>query len=220
MPTRVSPAQIACLHFNLQKTKMQIGVQLLVHIEKLLKAGAKVVLTTKGIKDEGLRHVSKATGATAVFMFADMEGEETFDPSLHGFADEVGEQHISEMIPRAISLYHHSSEVQMTTSSTRWKEPLHDALCIVKRTLESNVVVASGGAVESALSVYLEYLATTMGSREQWAVAEFAEALLIIPKGTTRNNLEAGIIEPAMTAITILQIDDMIKLVKDDQGED
>lgn len=31
MPTRVSPAKIACLDFNLQKTKMQLGVQVLVN---------------------------------------------------------------------------------------------------------------------------------------------------------------------------------------------
>lgn len=43
-------------------------------------------------------------------------------------------------------------------------------------------VVAGGGAVEAALSVYLENLATTLGSREQLAIAEFAESLLIIPK--------------------------------------
>ena len=42
--------------------------------------------------------------------------------------------------------------------------------------------MAGGGAVEAALSVYLEYLATTLGSREQLAIAEFAESLLIIPK--------------------------------------
>jgi T-complex protein 1 subunit alpha len=30
MPTRVTPARIACLDFNLQKTKMQLGVQVLV----------------------------------------------------------------------------------------------------------------------------------------------------------------------------------------------
>ena len=36
--------------------------------------------------------------------------------------------------------------------------------------------------MEAALSVYLEYLATTLGSREQLAIAEFAESLLIIPK--------------------------------------
>ena len=43
-------------------------------------------------------------------------------------------------------------------------------------------VVAGGGAVEAALSGYLECLATTLGSREQLAIAEFAESLLIIPK--------------------------------------
>lgn len=43
-------------------------------------------------------------------------------------------------------------------------------------------MVAGGGAVEAALSVYLEYLATTLGSREQLAIAEFAESLLIIPQ--------------------------------------
>lgn len=30
--------------------------------------------------------------------------------------------------------------------------------------------------------MFLEYLATTLGSREQLAIAEFAESLLIIPK--------------------------------------
>lgn len=30
MPLRVAPARIACLDFNLQKTKMQLGIQVLV----------------------------------------------------------------------------------------------------------------------------------------------------------------------------------------------
>ena len=81
---------------------------------------------------------------------------------------------------------------------------LHDTLSIVKRTLESGAVVPGGGAVESALSVYLENFATTLvssssvslsydhcinlhnsllqGSREQLAIAEFASSLLSIPK--------------------------------------
>ena len=46
-------------------------------------------------------------------------------------------------------------------------------------------VVAGGGAVEAALSVYSENLVTTLGSREQLAIAEFAESLLIIPKVLT-----------------------------------
>ncbi|XP_012083640.1 T-complex protein 1 subunit alpha [Jatropha curcas] len=317
MPTRVAPARIACLDFNLQKTKMQLGVQVLVtdpreldrirqreadmtkeRIEKLLKAGANVVLTTKGIDDmalkyfveagaiavrrvrkEDMRHVAKATGATMVSTFADMEGEETFDSSLLGSADEVVEERIADddviMIKgtkstSAVSLILRGANDYMLDEMER---ALHDALSIVKRTLESNTVVAGGGAVESALSVYLEYLATTLGSREQLAIAEFAESLLIIPKvlavnaakdatelvaklrayhhtaqtkaekkhlssmgldlskGIVRNNLEAGVIEPAMSkvkiiqfateaAITILRIDDMIKLVKDESQND
>lgn len=317
MPLKVAPARIACLDFNLQRTKMQLGVQVLVtdprelekirereanmtkeRIEKLLKAGANVVLTTKGIDDmslkyfveagaiavrrvrkEDMRHVAKATGATLVSTFADMEGEETFDSSLLGHADEVSEERIADddviMIKgtkttSAVSLILRGANDYMLDEMER---ALHDALSIVKRTLESNTVVAGGGAVESALSVYLEYLATTLGSREQLAIAEFAEALLIIPKvlavnaakdatelvaklrayhhtaqtkadkrhlssmgldlakGTIRNNLEAGVIEPAMSkvkiiqfateaAITILRIDDMIKLVKDESQND
>jgi len=142
---------------------------------------------------------------------------------------------------------------------------LHDAICIIKRTLESKAVVPGGGAVEAALSIYLEEFAHTLGSREQLAIAEFAEALLIIPKmlavnaaqdatdlvakvrayhtsaqttegkkeysmtgldlynGKVRNNLKAGVVEPAMSkvksiqfateaAITILRIDDLITL--------
>ncbi|KAK7369205.1 hypothetical protein VNO80_11240 [Phaseolus coccineus] len=318
MPLRVAPAKIACLDFNLQKTKMQLGVQVLVtdprelekirqreadmtkeRIEKLLKAGANVVLTTKGIDDmalkyfveagaiavrrvrkEDMRHVAKATGATMVSTFADMEGEETFEPSFLGSADEVVEERISDdavvMIKgtkttSAVSLILRGANDHMLDEMDR---ALHDALSIVKRTLESNTVVAGGGAVEAALSVYLEYLATTLGSREQLAIAEFAESLLVIPKvlsvnaakdatelvaklrayhhsaqtkadkkhlssmgldlseGKIRNNLEAGVIEPAMSkvkiiqfateaAITILRIDDMIRLVKEEsQNED
>ncbi|KAJ4982403.1 hypothetical protein NE237_033240 [Protea cynaroides] len=134
MPLKVAPARIACLDLNLQKTKMQMGVQVLVTdprelekirqreadvtkelIEKLLKAGANVVLTSKRIDNmalkyfveagaiavrrvckEDLRHVAKATGATVVSTFADMEGEETFDSTLLGHANEVVEERIAD----------------------------------------------------------------------------------------------------------------------------
>jgi T-complex protein 1 subunit alpha len=119
--------------------------------------------------------------------------------------------------------------------------------------------------VEAALSIYLDGVATSMDSREQLAVAQFAEALLVIPRtlsvnaaqdatelvaqlraqhhtsqtvpgkealrfqgldltnGEVRDNLLAGVVEPAISkikslrfateaAISILRIDDMIKL--------
>ncbi|KAL8137872.1 hypothetical protein V2J09_003873 [Rumex salicifolius] len=254
-------------------------------IEKLLKAGANVYFVEAGaiavrrVRKEDIRHVAKATGATLVSTFADMEGEETFDSSFLGLAEEVVEERLSDddvilikgtKSSSAVSLILRGANDYMLDEMDR---ALHDALCIVKRALESNTVVAGGGAVEAALSVYLEYLATTLGSREQLAIAEFAESLLIIPKvlavnaakdatelvaklrayhhtaqtkadkqhlsrmgldlqkGTVCNNLEAGVIEPAMSkvkiiqfateaAITILRIDDMVKLVKDEGQED
>ena len=39
---------------------------------------------------------------------------------------------------------------------------LHDALCVVKRVMECNQIVAGGGAVEAALSIYLENFATSL----------------------------------------------------------
>ena len=54
---------------------------------------------------------------------------------------------------------------------------MHDSLCVIKRVLESNSIVAGGGSVEVALSVYLDKFARTLGSREQLAIAEFSEAL-------------------------------------------
>lgn len=43
---------------------------------------------------------------------------------------------------------------------------IHDALCVVRRVLESGKVVAGGGAVEVALSIHLEDYARTLGSKE------------------------------------------------------
>ncbi|GJW10975.1 T-complex protein 1 subunit alpha [Tanacetum coccineum] len=278
MPMRVAPARIACLDFNLQKTKMQLGVQVLVtdprelekirqreadvtkeRIEKLLKAGANVYFVEAGaiavrrVRKEDLRHVAKATGATTVSTFADMEGEETFDSSFLGYADEVVEERIADddvilikgtKTSNAVSLILRGANDFMLDEMDR---ALHDALCIVKRTLESNAVVPGGGAVEAALSVYLEYLATTLGSREQLAIAEFAESLLIIPKVLAVNaakdatDLVAKLrayhhtaqtkadkkhlssmgldLFATEAAITILRIDDMIKLAKE-EGQD
>ncbi len=41
--------------------------------------------------------------------------------------------------------------------------------------------------MEAALSIYLENFATSLGSREQLAIAEVADALLVIPKALAVN---------------------------------
>jgi len=227
-------------------------------------------MAVRRCKKEDLKRIAKATGGVVLGVLVDLNGNETFDPSQLGTAEEVAQERIADdecIIIRtgnrkAASIILRGANGVMLDEMER---SMHDALCVVKRTLESNTVVPGGGAVEAALSIYLENFATTLGSREQLAIAEFAEALLVIPKtlavnaakdatelvaklrahhnaaqtdaskahlahagldlynGKVRDNLEAGVVEPAMgkvkmikfateATITILRIDDLIKL--------
>ncbi|OXG74281.1 T-complex protein 1 subunit alpha [Cryptococcus neoformans Gb118] len=181
-------------------------------VRKILAAGANVVLTTKGIDDlvlkefveagamavrrcrkEDLRRIAKATGATLISSLANLEGEETFEASSLGYAEEVVQERISDdelILVKGTKIVNSSSVILRGANDFMLDEmerSLHDALSIVKRTLESGSVVPGGGAVETALSIYLENFATTLGSREQLAIAEFAAALLTIPKTLSIN---------------------------------
>ena len=275
-------------------------------IQKILDTGAKVILTTKGMDDfcmkylveagalcarrcnkDDLRRLAKATGGQLVTTLADMEGEESFDVANLGHCKSVRQVQVGdgEML--------HFDQCQGAGASTillrganeymldEMDRSLHDALCVVKRILESNTLVPGGGAVEAALSVYLDEYATTLDTREQLAVQEFAAALLVIPKtlavnaakdsselvaklravhaksqrsndqhntdndainmeqyknygldlvlGEIRDNVAAGVLEPAVSkikslrfateaAITILRIDDRITVAPNQAG--
>lgn len=310
MPARLEGGvKIALLDFNLQKHKMQMGVQVVVTdtkqveeirerelnitketIQKILNSGARVILTTKGIDDlclkyfveanaiavrrvkkEDLARLAKATGGKIVVTMADLEGNEAFDASNLGECAVVAEERVGDGELLYFRGCKHDSACTVVLRGANefmldeMDRSLHDVLCVIKRMIESNSLVAGGGAVEVALSVFLEGLATSMSSREQLAVAQFAEALLVIPRtltvnaahdatelvaklrahqfaaqtdeskanhrfmgldltnGKIRDNLAAGVVEPAISkikslrfateaAISILRIDDMIKL--------
>ncbi|KAI1950426.1 chaperonin-containing T-complex alpha subunit Cct1 [Ophidiomyces ophidiicola] len=226
MPTRIVDAKIACLDMNLQKERMKLGVHITVEdptqlekireresgivlerVEMILKAGANVILTTKGIDDlclkmfvergamavrrckkEDLRRIAKATGATLLSTLSDLNGDEKFEPSSMGRADEVVQERISddECILVKGTKAHTSASIILRGSNDfqldEMERSVHDSLCAVKRTLESGSIVPGGGAVETALHIYLEYFALTVNSREQQAIGEFAQSLLIIPK--------------------------------------
>ncbi|KAJ8355622.1 hypothetical protein SKAU_G00184160 [Synaphobranchus kaupii] len=312
MVKRVVNAKVACLDFSLQKTKMKMGVQVLINdpekldlirqresditkerIQKILASGANVILTTGGIDDmclkyfvdagamavrrvlkRDLKRIAKATGATFCSSLSNLEGEETFEPTMVGQAEEVIQERVcdDELILIKNTKARTSASIVLRGANDfmcdEMERSLHDALCVVKRVLESKSVVPGGGAVEAALSIYLENYATSMGSREQLAIAEFARSMLVIPKtlavnaaqdstdlvaklrafhneaqvnperknlkwigldlvnGKPRDNKQAGVYEPTMVktkslkfateaAITILRIDDLIKLFPD-----
>ncbi|KAL7053146.1 hypothetical protein AAHC03_0680 [Spirometra sp. Aus1] len=317
MPKQIKNAKIAFLDFNLQKVKLKLGVQVLVsdpdkleeirnreaditkeRIQKILQAGANVILTTGGIDDlcmkyfveagamavrrckrVDLKRIAKATGGQLIVTLSNMDGEETFESSLLGEAGEVVQERIcdDELIlihdPKARS----SASIILRGANDFYvdemERSIHDALQVVKRVLESKSIVPGAGACEAAVSIFLENFAMTMGSREQLAVAEFARAMLVIPKqlsvnaaldstdlvsrlrachntsqlkadladtkfwglDLTRNCIanckELGIFEPLVSkikslkfateaAITILRIDDLIKLKEEAPTED
>src|SRR5579859_3821728 len=84
-------------------------------VKKVLASGANVVLTTKGIDDlclklfveagamavrrvkrEDMRRVARATGATMVSTLSNLEGEEVFEATSLGFADEVSQERVGD----------------------------------------------------------------------------------------------------------------------------
>lgn len=311
MPMTVKKAKVACLDMSLNKFRLNLGVQVLIdnpenlekirqkemditkeRCQKLIKAGANVIVCTKGIDEfaikyfvevgaialrrvskEELKQISKATGAKITTNFSDENGTETVDPAILGDCDEVCEDRVGDndyiffkncKFQKAQTIILRGANEYMLDEIER---SVHDALCSVKRVLESNSLVVGGGTVEVATSVYLDDFARGLGSREQLAISEFAEALNVIPKilavnaakdasdllskmrnvhakwqksedpeilklkhtgldlinGKIRNNYNAGVFEPAMSkikslkfateaAITILRIDDLIKL--------
>jgi len=190
-------------------------------IKKILDAGATVVFTTKGIDDmsmkylvEGgvlavrrvdkkdIRRIAKCTGAQLVLTMANMEGDEEFLPSQLGTAEDVYEKRVGDndfifingaKATKAATILLRGANEFMLEEAER---SVHDALCSVSRTLESNSVVPGGGAVEAALSLHLDEFARTFDSYEQWAISEFAEALTVIPKTLAMN--------AAMDAIDLL----------------
>ncbi|XP_013142307.1 PREDICTED: T-complex protein 1 subunit alpha [Papilio polytes] len=316
MPKKILNAKIACLDFSLQKTKMKLGVQVLVtdpekldairarelditkeRLNKILSTGVNVILCTGGIDDlclkyfveagamgvrrckkSDLKRIAKATGAAYLTSLTNMEGEEVFEPSMIGEAAEVVQEEICDdqliLIKGPAGRTAASIILRGPTDAycDEMERSAHDALCAVRRVLESGRVLAGGGAVDAALSIYLDNFATTLSSREQLAIASFAQSLLVIPKtlavnaardatdlvaklrayhnssqtkvehanlkyvgldlteGTLRDNLAAGVIEPAISkikslkfateaAITILRIDDLIKLDPEQKGK-
>ena len=146
--------------------------------------------------------------ATFISSLANLEGEETFEASMLGHAEEVVQERISDdecILVKGTKAQSSASIILRGANDyllDEMERSVHDSLSAVRRTLESGSVVPGGGSVETGLSIYLENFATTVvgfvlsrlgrviadgsaslqSSREQLAIAEFANAMLVIPK--------------------------------------
>ena len=175
--------------------------------KKILDAGANVIICSKGIDDFALKYfveakciavrrcdkadmkrLASATGAKIMITFDDENGEEIFNKDCLGEAEEVSEEAINDYNyvffkkckkQSAQTILLRGANYLMLDETER---SIHDALCAVKRVLESNKLVVGGGCVEVSTSLYLENYARGLGSREQMAINEYAESLNVIPK--------------------------------------
>merc|ERR1712173_363589 len=261
-------------------------------IQKILDSGANVILTTGGIDDMNLKYfvdkncmavrrvlkkdlkrIAKACGGTIVSSLATLEGDEAYEKENLGYCSSVGQEKVCDdelMVFRGLQVKTAASIIIRGANDFMCDEierAVHDALCVIKRVGESKSVVPGGGCVEAALSIFLENYASTIATKEQVAIIEFAQALLVIPRtlavnaakdaaelvpylrayhdkaqknpeaqgkfkwmgldlynGKIRDNYAAGVFEPTIiksksikfateAAITILRVDDKIKLI-------
>ncbi|KAL8452975.1 hypothetical protein Emag_002061 [Eimeria magna] len=182
-------------------------------LKYFVEAGA---LAIRRVSKKDIRRIAKATGdyetvhpmtvkpnmvrlsyfccpGTVCLTLATLEGDEVLDPAALGTCTEVCEERVGDWdylffrgckTSKAATIILRGANEFMLDEVER---SVHDALCAVSRCLSSSSVCPGGGTVEAALSVYLEDFARTLGSREQLAVAAFAEALLVIPKTLALN---------------------------------
>ena len=206
MPLEVKGAKVACLDMSLNKFRLQMGVQILVEnpddlekirqremditkerCQKIIQAGANVILCTKGIDefaikyfvevgalavrrcDKGdLRRIAKACGATVLTTLADENGEESVDPKCLGEAESVREERVgdNDFIFIQKPKFHNCQTILLRGANEfmldEIERSVHDALCSVKRVLESKSLVVGGGCVEVATSVHLDEYARSL----------------------------------------------------------
>jgi archaeal chaperonin len=180
-------------------------------VDKIKASGANVVFCQKGIDDmaqhflakEGIlagrrvkqsdmEKLARATGGRIITDLGDLKAQDL------GIAGLVEERKLGEdkMIfvekckdPRSVAIIIRAGLERMVDEAER---AMTDALSVVSDVMETNKIVAGGGAVEIEVAKELRKYATSVGGREQLAIENFADAIEVVPKTLAENGgLEA-----------------------------
>ncbi len=225
MPKRVEKAKIALLDCPLEIEKTEFDAKINIDspeqmegflkqeegmlremVDKIVAAGANVVLCEKGlddmvqhflarkeilavrrIKKSDMEKLAKATGGKIITNLDAISSEDL------GYANLVEERKIGDdkmtfvegcKHPRAVTILIRGGTTRIVDEAER---SLHDALCVVRDIVEEPKVVAGGGSPELEVSRMLRKYAETLPGREQLAVKGFAEALEAVPMTLTEN---------------------------------
>jgi thermosome len=225
MPKRIEGARIALLNSALEIEKTEMSAEIRINdpqqmqmflneenkmlrsmVDKIISAGANVVLCQKGMDDiaqhylakEGILAVrrvkesdmfklTKATGARLVNNLDDL-----VDKDL-GSADLVEERKVETdkwvfiegcKNPKAVTVLIRGGSQRVVDEADR---SMHDALMVTKDVLEKPEIVAGGGSTEAYIANELKQWSGNLEGRAQLAVQKFAEALDSIPLGLAEN---------------------------------
>ena len=225
MPKRIERAKIALLDaaLEIEKTEFDAKINIespeqmegflkqeedMLHgmVDKIVKSGANVVLTEKGIDDmaqhfmarkgilavrrnkkSDMEKLAKATGGKVV---TNLDGITSADLGYAALVEErkIGDDKMTFIEgckhPKAVTILIRGGTQRIVDEAER---SVHDALCVVRDVIEEPKIVAGGGSPELEVSRMLKKYSETLPGREQLAVRAFAEALEAVPLTLTEN---------------------------------
>jgi thermosome len=219
MPKRIENAKIALVNSPLEVEKPEFDAKLNINnpsqmqkfldeennmlksmVDKILSAGANVVLCQKGIddmaqhylaragviavrrvKESDMSKLAKATGATMITNIDEITSNDL------GNAQLVEERHVETdkwvfiegcKNPKAISILLRGGSQRVVDEAER---SVHDALMTVKDVVEYPYIVPGGGAPEAIVSQQIREWSNSLEGRAQLAAEQFADSIETIP---------------------------------------
>ncbi|MEM3143430.1 MAG: thermosome subunit beta [Candidatus Nitrosotenuis sp.] len=219
MPKRIEDAKIALLNAPLEIEKTEFDAKININspeqmqiyideenkmlrklVDKIVAAGANVVLCQKGIddmaqyylakanilavrriKESDLTKLAKATGARIVTNINELSDKDL------GSAKTVEERQVESdkwvfiegcKNPKAVSILARGGSQRVVDEVER---SIHDALMSVKDVVEYPHALIGGGAAESRVAAKIREWANSLEGRPQLAAQKFAEGLETIP---------------------------------------
>jgi len=219
MPKRIENAKIAVINSPLEIEKTEFDAKINISspdqmqkfieeenrmlkamVDKVVAAGANVLLCQKGIddiaqhylakagilavrriKESDMYKLSRATGARIVNNLDELSASDL------GFAKLVEERRVETekwvfveecKNPKSVSILVRGGSQRVVDEAER---SVHDAIMVVKDVIEYPYVLVGGGAPEALASLKLREWASTLSGREQLAAEKFADGIETIP---------------------------------------
>jgi len=145
------------------------------------------ILAVKSVSSSDMEKLAKATGGKILSSIKDLTAEAL------GKAKRVEEAKIGDdkliyvrecKNPKAVTIVIRGASPHVVDEAER---SLHDALCVVRNSIEDGKIVAGGGAPEAEIAKQLRKYAPKVGGREQLAIEAFADAAEAIPLTLAEN---------------------------------